>query len=411
MENSPNKINVFNDKELMSITKFTNDYNNLLAFREKYLPQRLRKKSRQISSKSIKATIKYEYTISKNNSKKENQAKNEQDLRQFSFSTGTILRTQSRILNNKKDDISMNKSEYTYRNKGFENFNMDKVCGSSYRKHIKKDNNCNNNIRPINKNDLKEYKVIKEYTINYDNTLFNENEYKMKLKEENEKNNNNKNINQYINQEKKFLLSKGDYYTDKNKHSTKNNLKEDKKVNNEINFIPKKESEIKLKKRLINEKHNRLKYLIAQKENIPFNIKQKLFNLKENSGYIPKNRNNSNLSLQKSYFNSKTNKRPEENNKTMHQIGLNKKIDFNFLNQLNSPNNRRNTKNKNIFNLYNKFTNQLKKGKFDNNSYLKNRTINSFNIYGKFGDEKCIMPPNNLKNIIMQKEKDYFDLP
>ena len=46
MENSPNKINVFNDKELMSITKFTNDYNNLLAFREKYLPQRLRKKSR-----------------------------------------------------------------------------------------------------------------------------------------------------------------------------------------------------------------------------------------------------------------------------------------------------------------------------------------------------------------------------
>ena len=107
---------------------------------------------------------------------KQNLLKNEKEIKRIaSFSSGNILRTQSRILNSQKDEPILIKKEYTCRNKVFENLDMDKICGSSYRKIMKDKNNIdgiinskgnNNDTEQINNNgkdDVKEnIKVIKE---------------------------------------------------------------------------------------------------------------------------------------------------------------------------------------------------------------------------------------------------------
>ena len=414
MEPNEYQSEFINNPDLISVSKFPNNYNKFLSFQENYIPNRLRKKSRQLASKSIKATIKYEYSISKNNSIKENLPKNEHDkINQKSLSYGKILRTQSRILNNLHDEILLVKSQYTCRNKGFENLNMDKVCGSSYRKILKDNNNNiinNNNVNNQfdNNNNLQEnIKVIKEYTINYDNKIYNENDAKMKLHKEN------KNI---LNQDNKYFLPVGDNHINKNKmENSKNNdinLNIDKKKDdNEIYIIPyKEESETKIKKLLSNDKnkHNKIKNLIYQKENIPFNIKNKLFNSKENI-YTPINKNNSNIFLYNN-FKLKKNKFQEENNKTSNKIESNNKR-FNFFNDSNFKNNRDNVDKKvNNFNLYNQSSFQMRKDKFQFQQNLSNRTMNLRNRFGKSDDKKCIMPPNNLKSIIFKKESEYFDL-
>lgn len=133
-ENKTNEI--IQNKELITNTQFPYKYNNNLSQKGKYTNlfiKRIKRNSAQISpcSSSMTTTIKYEYTISKNNSIKENKLKNENDICYTQLNTTeNILRTQSRILTNKPDDeFYLLKSEYTYRNKGFENFNMNKVCG------------------------------------------------------------------------------------------------------------------------------------------------------------------------------------------------------------------------------------------------------------------------------------------
>ena len=296
MEPNEYQSEFINNPDLISVSKFPNNYNKFLSFKENYIPNRLRKKSRQLASKSIKATIKYEYSISKNNSIKENLAKNEHDkINQKSLSYGKILRTQSRILNNIHDEILLVKSQYTCRNKGFENLNMDKVCGSSYRKMLKDKKNNNNIIDNNNVNkqfddndSLQEnIKVIKEYTINYDNKIYNDNNTKKKFDKGNE------NI---LNQDNIYFLPVGDHHMNKIENSKNDDINlniDKKKDDNEIHIIPyKEESETKIKKLLSNDKnkHNKIKNSIYIKENIPFNIKNKLLNSKENI-YTPINKN------------------------------------------------------------------------------------------------------------------------
>ena len=435
MENSKNQSNIINNQELMTLSELSNNNTNVLLFKDNYLPQRLRKKSRQLSSKSIKATIKYEYTISKNNTIRENQTKNENDLKHLSLSNGTMLRAQSRILNNKLDDCLMVKNEYTYRNRGFENFNMNKVCGSSYRKHKKNKNeihfsNSKNSIIPeqLDKNNSKgNIKVIKEYMINYDNKIFNENDINMKINKENininkninkierkrnNKNDNNPNKNKSVNTERKFILSKRDYYTDKNEKEKKIKFYIDKTNNIEIKSIRDKELEIFSKKKSTYDKHNNIKYLIEQKENIPFNIsfniKQKLINTRKKDIFIPKNKNTSNIFSYKMNH-SKKNKYPEENSKTTYKLGFNKKFDS--FNGISFQNSRKNiNKNVNNIKMYNILANQMKKNVFGDKQCLNNRTISIIKRNKNYENEKCIMPPNNLKNILFEKEKEYFDL-
>ena len=80
---------------------------------------------------------------------------------------GTILRTQSRILNNKNnEDYLMLKSEYSYRNKGFENFDMDKVFGSSYHKN-KKIISKKSSQKFDNNNNNEKIKIFKKYSLGY----------------------------------------------------------------------------------------------------------------------------------------------------------------------------------------------------------------------------------------------------
>lgn len=412
MECNRNQSNILNNQELISPSKFINNYNSLLSFTENYIPPKLRKKSRQLSSKLIKETIKYKYSISKNTTIKEDLTKNEPDIKNLtSLSTGKILRTQSRILNNTHDEFLLIKNEYTCRNKRFENLNMDKICGSSYRKLSKdknkknKDDVNNNNhktIQKIDKSDVKEnIEVIREYTINYDNKILDENDSKIKL------NKDNKEIN---NTENKYLLTKGDYYSDTNENNINSKniiLNKDKENINDVKFIPKEETEIKNKRNLFNVKHNKIKNLILQKTNIPFNKKYKLFNTTREIKLTPKNISNSKI-FSYNHYNCKK-KFSEENNKTTNKKELNNKFDF--LNLLNFSNNRSNT-NKKINNLYlyNKCTYQFKKDKINYKQFLKNRTMSLINRFDNYENNKCIMPPNNLKNILLNEEKAYFDL-
>ena len=94
----------------------------------------------------------------------------------------------------------------------------------------------------------------------------------------------------------------------------------------------------------------------------------------------------------------------------MNQAFLNKKLEF--LSELNSPVNKckiNSKKKTNNFNLYNRYTKQLKKDKFNFNRYFTNKTISLMNRFGNSQNNKCIMPPNNLKNILFKEEAKYFD--
>ena len=409
MESNEYQSEFLKTQELMSLTKIPIDYSKSLSFKENYNPNRLRKKSRQLASKSIKATIKYKYSISKNNTIKENLKKNEHNkINQKLLSCGKILRTQSRILNNIHDEILTVKNQYSYRNKGFENLNMDKVCGSSYRKLLKNKNNNNNIINNNNEirqndnnGDLQEnIKVIKEYTINYDNQICDEKDMKMKLNKEN------------INQDKKYFLSEGDNHINKIESSKNNNIdfNNDKRDDNEIYIISnEEESEKKIKNSLSNDNNNqrKIKNLISQKVNIPFNIKYKLFNSKYN--FSPKNKKNSNIFLYNN-FNNKKNKFPEENNKTMNKLEFNNKR-FGFFNCPNFQNDKSYfNKKMNNLNLYNQCSFQLKKDIFSYKQNLSSRTMSLISRFGNYENEKCIMPPNNLKSIIFKKESEFFDM-
>ena len=106
----------------------------------------------------------------------------------------------------------MLKSEYSYRNKGFENFDMDKVFGSSYHKN-KKIISKKPSQKFDNNNTNEKIKIFKKYTLNYNKDNSEENNKETINRENKER------INQNIenNNSNKLKLLKNDYYNDINK--------------------------------------------------------------------------------------------------------------------------------------------------------------------------------------------------
>ena len=400
--------NSITTRELIKVSKFPEEYKNNISFRNNNLINRLTKNSPQLSSKSMTTTIKYEFTISRKNPTKEKQIKNEHDVISQSLSNGKILRTQSRILNNKHDeDVLLLKNEYTYRNRGFENFNMNKVCGSSY--HKNKRNIPNKVLKQIGKNNLNEdIKVVKEYKLNYVNDIFDENDNK-------DLNNEKINSKININNGNKYEISKNAYYTDKeeNTNINKNNLNKNNLLDNnkKIQFLHESVSEIKSKNKLIKNNNNKIKYLIPQKrnlENISLNLKNKILGINENASKI-KNKNNSNIFLLKNNLNKK--KYKEENNKAMDKISSKERFELwnKFLyenNDIKRNNNKR--RNANNINYYNNLANKLKNNTLNYKRYSNERTTNLINTYADYKNDKFIMPPNNLKSILFKKENELF---
>jgi len=403
---------IINNKELISNTKHPYKFSNILSPKGKYTDlyiKKIKRKSAQISpnSRSMTTTIKYEYTISKKNSINENKVKNENDFYYAHLNTTeNILPTQSRILTNKPDDeFFLLKSGYTYRNKGFENFNMNKVCGSSH--HKKKKNIANQKLKQIckdnlnNLNYLKEnIHLIKEYKLNYN---YNDNI----LKESDNENINDKDQDNKYDDTKNQIL---DYYinNDNNNYTeyeTYKKLNQDILDKNEIKFLPEFNSEQKSEQKFTNNTYNKsTKYIFPQKENIPYNLKNQLFNRTQ------KYKNNFNNFLKGigAHFPKKS-KKFEENNKTMNKTGVNKKYDFwsKYYSQNNSI--RGNiTKKRQCY--YNNFDYIFDKIIFNPKSSSINKSVNLINKYGNYKKEKCVLPPNNLRNIILKKEKEFFEL-
>ena len=407
MEKSQINQNSITARELTKVFRFPEEFKNNFSSRDNNLINRLKKNSRPISSRSMTTTIKYEFTISRNNPIKERQIKNDHDTISQSLSNGKVLRTQSRILNNKHDEDGLSlRNEYTYRNRGFENFNMNKVCGSSY--HKNKRNIQNKVLKQIGKNNLNDnIKVIKEYKLNYVKDIFDENDNK-------DLNNEKINAKNNITNGNKYEISKISYYTDKeeNTNTNKNYLNKNNLLDNNkgIKLLHESVSEIKNKNKLI--KSNKIKYLIHQKgnpDNLPFNIKNKILSINGNESKI-KNKNNSNVFLFKNYLNKR--KYPEENNKTMDKISSKERFEqWNKFLYENSGvkiyNNKR--RNANNINYYNNLANKLKNNTLNYKRYSNERTINLINTYADYKKDKFIMPPNNLKSILLKKENEFFD--
>ena len=407
MEKSQINQNSITARELTKVFRFPEEFKNNFSSRDNNLINRLKKNSRPISSRSMTTTIKYEFTISRNNPIKERQIKNDHDAISQSLSNGKVLRTQSRILNNKHDEDGLSlRNEYTYRNRGFENFNMNKVCGSSY--HKNKRNIPNKVLKQIVKNNLNDnIKVIKEYKLNYVKDIFDENDNK-------DLNNEKINAKNNITNGNKYEISKISYYTDKeeNTNTNKNYLNKNNLLDNNkgIKLLHESVSEIKNKNKLI--KSNKIKYLIHQKgnpDNLPFNIKNKILSINGNESKI-KNKNNSNVFLFKNYLNKR--KYPEENNKTMDKISSKERFEqWNKFLYENSGVKRYNNKrrNANNINYYNNLANKLKNNTLNYKRYSNERTINLINTYADYKKDKFIMPPNNLKSILLKKENEFFD--
>ena len=424
MENEKNN-EIIENHELMITKKFPYKYNNIHSYKERNnnIFNKIKRNFEQLStkSKSMTATIKYEYTISKNQSKIENKIKNENKAYSQLNSTENILRTQSRILTNKpKNEFFLLKNEYSYRNKGFENFNLNNVCGSSH--HKKKTKSIiNKKYQQIYKNNLnnfdnakenENFKVIKEYKLNYfcDTSDNIHNDAKVQSHYENLDTKN-------IDKNNKLQISKNDSFLncEKNKNTEKEFNKKLTQENtystNEIKFLPESISEIKTENNFSDDKKiNNNKYIIPKKENIQYNIKYKILN-------STMNRNKKNIKNDFNKFlnggsvhNSKKNKNFEEINKTMDKMVYNKKYDFwnKYFCQNNSL--RGNITNKKNLNqiCYNNTANNLKKIIFNSPQCANGKKINLINQYLNFKKEKCVMPPNNLSNIIFRKEKEFL---
>ena len=246
-------------------------------------------------------------------------------------------------------------------------------------------------------------KIFKKYTLNYNKDNSEENNKETINRENKER------INQNIenNNSNKLKLLKNDYYKDINKTNKyadlNSKIKKNKdKINktNEIKLITDEISKIKSQTKLPND--NIKENSIKQRQSLPFNIKQQIINMEGNM-FIPKTKNN--LFIYNNY--QKRNKLEDENHKTVDKIGFNKK-DY-FFNKVFNENNSfmsniNKNSNVNMINLYNKCANKITNCK----QFYTNRTIGLINNYGNFRKEKCIMPPNNLKNILSKRENDFF---
>ena len=91
----------------------------------------------------------------------------------------------------------------------------------------------------------------------------------------------------------------------------------------------------------------------------------------------------------------------------MNKIELNKKN--NFWNKYYSQDNKIRGNVTNKKERYNNLENKFKNIIFNTKKGSTKKTINLINKYGYYKKEKCVLPPNNLSNIIFKREKEFFE--
>ena len=458
--NNSNSYKIYNNKNSV-ISKKEIYKDSMMDFPNErdFISQKLnRKYNRKLISKTITTTIKYEYKTSKN--KYENNKIHEGQNYNKNDKCSTVLRSQSSILNkhptdsffdknrsmkvkyeinnyNNKNNKYKNrnqikkkkeeeKSSFVSFNKGFENFTLSKVCGASHplkENNDKNNNNINtnsNNRNNINK-EYNEYTFVKNYTLKYNyeennnyiikdnnnnihkNKNKNENEnkdnhndyfnsYKMvDTKENSDNNNNNKNNNQ----SHKFLFPESSNIKLKKdkeiKSYSSNNIKTNEQINNNTNkYIQKKDENINdntfyklkpkknknnfLKNKIISNKHNKTYNL--QKENGEADMK-----IKSNKHFL--------IHKNKSYF-SRNNDKKLENSK---------------INEFTYKYNK--IRNNQLLAKIQNYNNEISKKDSKPNTFSE-KTLNIFKKYGSKDYIKCIMPANNLRNILLRNENELF---
>ena len=414
-------------------------------FNEKdFISYKINKKyNRKHITKSITTTIKYEYKSSNDSFKNNEKKDNINSLKNDKYST--ILRSQSSLLNNRptdnfyKKNINNEISNYKSKknkndkkekivlsssNKGFKNFNLNKVCGSSHplKEKNKKDNEENK------ENKKNEYKFIKSYTLKYD--YKEENDYSINnnnkrktpkfLNENNDMDNNKINVNRINNNEVLLLpeSQESKIYEKSNKHKSlscnnlNNNYQIQRKVEEE-NKIDNNNNGIYDNKKILDKNIHNLKMRAISKKDINPYVKFEENN-KTNNNIIIKSNLIYSLNNQKhKSFYSRNNNDIFESSKEI----LNRRIKNNYKNKKNKKN-LLNTYNKYFYNYEDNKLNKLlfKESKISKNNYLKNnntfisKTINFMKkkYYGNMEKADCIMPANNLRNIIIKNENEFF---
>ena len=373
-----------------------------------------KKYARKLISKSVTTTFKHEYKSS--NSKYEiNKIQNNSNIIR-NDKCSTILRSQSSILNQIPIDNIFVKNKSTISNyeinnynnkkmknqnkkhnneekviasssqKGFKNFALSKVCGSS---HPKNNNNNDIHINCINN----EYTFIKNYTLKYN------------YEENIDLINNENNIHKCENNDNKMI--------DNKENLCKN--KEQKEQNNSIFLIPESSN------KKINNKNEI--YESFSNKNIKANCQsQKVLKINdetENNYMVNKYSKNKNKflcstnNLKNKKSNNKTNNMQKNNIKIYCPKHKDKIYYFR-----NNDQKLENSKNDYTFKynnkkLRNQFLKKIQNLNEQYSNYPKHNTFSekTINIIKKFGSKdniKCVMPANNLVNILFKNENELF---
>ena len=419
-----------------------NNYNILSTIKEKdsffdisnerdFNSQLLNKKyNRKLISKSVTTTIKYQY--------KSSNCKYETNKIQNSSNTinndkySTILRSQSSILNKRLNNNYFNNNKKTISNYEINNynnkkskknnqkkktkneeksagcspqkrcndFNLSKFCNSS---HPKNNNNNNINVNYINN----EYTFIKNYTLKYN------------YEENIDFLNNENTIHKYENNDKNKIIVNENKMIDNKENQCKNKDQNENEQNISILLLP--ESSNKKDKA----KNKREIYKSFSSKNVKDNYhsQKNLKNNDETKYNFIFNKYNENKNKNKFFYSANNLKKSKLNNQTFN-IEKNIKIYlprnhkdkiYYFRNndkQLeNSKNNYTYKYNKNMRNQFLKKLHNFNE-QYSNN-YSKHNTFSekTINIIKKFGSKdniKCVMPANNLRNILFKNENELF---
>ena len=448
--------------------------NNILDFRDEkdFISYKINKRTnRRLVSKSITTTIKYEYKSLNDNIKNDKINNNKKKE-----NCSSILRTQSSIINNRPYDslskkikanneiknykskrekkkynkINEDKINFTTSNRGFENFSLSRVCGSSHPPppQKQKEQKTNNEIDNINKNEIdNNYNFIKSYTLNYN--------YK-KIYEEtnsfiNNKNNENNNCldKTNVNKNEEKIENNIKFLRDKSEQDNVNNLS---KTNSQNLFLLPESTEIK------NKHNDKIKKSLSS-SNINYYNYQKNNNDSLNNKTMSFNRLNKNKLIFNHQINNlkntiiQNNKKhifiPKEENKNENDKNYINKIKKNNINNLYNKyhehktyyfrnefdidktiQNKRNINNKKINSKKNnKYINNYNNKIYNNNMYKniikdknkiflkKNSEYSTFNSkvnnfmkkYGNKEKVKCVMPANDLNNILSKNQVGIFE--
>ena len=406
---------------------------------KEFIENKINRKYNNIKGIStITKTIKYEYKISKENNKNNNINNYNEKINNNS----TLLRNHSNILNNRPLDsffdisrktIDNNKisnlkfrkiegktkkrNEDKYKdspinkgNKGFENFSLSKVCGSS---HPIKEKNKRNNDKIKKSNTNYEYKFIKSYMLKYsykeNNNISNKEEDKININAADKINFNNNDKSNFNNKDNKHIIVKNnDNINHKSAININNNDKNvvnynknkilreynNYKIGNKKNQNPKnlsnrnskklfladssekKDTKVLTKKQSIKNDYKIKKYVERNKDKEFLKKSLKSYN------YIPINNKNKHSALEKENKNNNT----IDINKQ-----LNKRRNYYFMNNKDLKENNKT--------LFNKRENRDISG-------FKNFSYRNLEITEK---ARCVMPPNNLRNIFLQNEAKFFN--